>query len=54
MSNEPQPLAETDRYLAWRDEDEGAPSYHVDLGNLTLHFDDDEWQELLALMRGLV
>ncbi|HOC21721.1 MAG: hypothetical protein GYA30_10530 [Chloroflexi bacterium] len=45
-------LAETDEYavLMTRDED-GEVIYHVELGNATLHFFGDEWNEFMDLMR---
>lgn len=51
---EPTQLSETDSFLAWQDEEEGELSFHVDLGSVTLHFDAEEWRELLELFRPLV
>jgi hypothetical protein len=44
-------LAETDNYLAWMSEDDdGERIYHIELGGVTLHFDSEEWDELVELM----
>jgi len=44
-------LAETESYIAWRTEEpDGETVYHLELGNVTLHLFDEEWQELLALI----
>ena len=54
--NEPKTttLAETSNYMVWKaEEPDGETTYHVELGNLTLHFFDEEWQELNELMRNL-
>jgi hypothetical protein len=46
-------LAETDNYIAWRaDEPDGESTYHLELGNVTLHFFREEWEELKRLMQG--
>lgn len=43
-------LAETDNYTAWRDVDEsGEVTYHLELGMVTCHFFQDEWDELTDL-----
>ena len=45
-------LAETDNYIAWRaDEPDGESTYHLELGNVTLHFFREEWDELKRLVR---
>ena len=54
--NEPKTttLAETSNYMVWKaEEPDGETTYHIELGNLTLHFFDEEWQELNELMRNL-
>ncbi len=58
MSEEPQletkNLAETDHFIAWSaKEPDGETTYHVELGQLTLHFFQEEWDEFLDLMRSL-
>jgi hypothetical protein len=56
--NQPDPktetLAETDNYIAWvAEEPDGETTWHIELGNLTLHFFEEEWQEFIQLMREL-
>ncbi|HBX69367.1 MAG TPA: hypothetical protein DEH25_08270 [Chloroflexi bacterium] len=59
MSKEPpeistKTLAETDNYIAWSaSEPDGETTYHLELGNVTLHFFNEEWQELMQLVRAL-
>jgi hypothetical protein len=45
-------LAETENYIAWiSKEPDGETVYHLELGQVTLHFFNEEWQEVLALIR---
>ena len=45
-------LAETENYIAWSaSEPDGETTYHLELGNVTLHFFKEEWEELKRLMR---
>lgn len=45
-------LAETENYEAWVSyEEDNEPIYHLDTGRVTLHFFQEEWDELLTLMR---
>jgi hypothetical protein len=38
--------------MAWKaQEPDGEATYHVELGQVTLHFFQEEWDELLELMR---
>ncbi len=58
-NNPPEPktqtLAETENYLAWRaEEPDGETTYHLDIGNVTMHFFNEEWQEFLDLVRIIV
>ncbi len=47
-------LAETDNYIIWKAaEPDGEVTYHIELGDLTLHFFNEEWDEFLQLMRSL-
>ena len=44
-------LAETDNFAVYRGQDtEGEVVYNVELSNLTLHFFQEEWDELVALI----
>lgn len=57
--NGPEPktevIAETDGYLAWRaEEPDGETTYHLELNNVTLHFFQEEWTELMDLARELL
>lgn len=48
-------IAETENYQAWQaEEPDGETTYHLELNNVTLHFFQEEWDELLALARDLV
>ena len=58
MPKTPEPktetLAETDNYLVWKaEEPDGETTYHVELGNVTVHFFEEEWNEFLQLARNL-
>ncbi|HHH81463.1 MAG TPA: hypothetical protein ENL35_00570 [Chloroflexi bacterium] len=47
-------LAETSNYLVWRaEEPDGEMTHHLELGQVTLHFFQEEWQELVELFRNL-
>ena len=46
-------LAETEEYIAWLSEEpDGEKVYHLELGQVTLHFFQEEWDELLKLLDG--
>ncbi len=45
-------IAETDNYVAWKaEEPDGETTFHLELSNVTLHFFQEEWDELLRLTR---
>jgi hypothetical protein len=45
-------LAETENYVAWAsDEPDGETVFHVELGSLTLHFFQEEWEEFVRLVQ---
>ncbi len=45
-------MAETANYVAWcSEEPDGEMTYHLDVGNVTLHFFQEEWDEFLELIR---
>ncbi len=49
-----QTLAETENYIAWRsDEPDGEAVFHIEFGSVTVHFFQEEWDELLDLMAAL-
>lgn len=44
-------LAETENYAAWKStEPDGELVYHVEIGSVTLHFFQEEWDEMVALI----
>jgi hypothetical protein len=56
MTDEPRiptdTLAETENYLIWvSQEPDGETVFHIDLGPVTLHFFQDEWQEFVKVIR---
>ncbi len=45
-------LAETEDLAVWRSlEGDAGYIYHLEFGNLTIHLDPEEWQELVVLIR---
>jgi hypothetical protein len=47
-------IAQTENYLAWSaDEPDGETTYHLELGNVTIHFFNEEWKEFLELIRSI-
>jgi len=53
-SHEPEmhELATTRNFIAWMaEEPDGERTYHLELGQVTVHFFAEEWQEFLDLMR---
>ncbi|MDZ4768586.1 MAG: hypothetical protein SGJ24_05615 [Chloroflexota bacterium] len=44
-------LAETENYAAWKStEPDGEVVYHVEIGSVTLHFFQEEWDEVVTLI----
>ena len=44
-------LAETENYAAWLStESDGEVVYHIELGPMTLHFFQEEWDEVVTLI----
>lgn len=44
-------LAESDTFTVWRaKEPDGEIQYHIDMDNVTVHFFQDEWDELLEIL----
>jgi hypothetical protein len=44
-------IAETDNYMVYTaEEPDGETTWNVELGNVSLHFFLEEWQEFLRLM----
>ncbi len=53
-SHEPEmvELANTRNFIAWMaDEPDGEKTYHLELGQVTVHFFAEEWREFLDLMQ---
>lgn len=47
-------LAESEHYVIWTSQEpDGETVYHVDLGPVTVHFFQEEWQEFLELVRSV-
>lgn len=47
-------LAETEDFSVWSaKEPDGEITYHLELGQVTVHFFEEEWQEFLALVKAL-
>lgn len=45
-------LAETENYIIWKaEEPDGEATYHIELGNVTLNFFQEEWEEFLDYAR---
>lgn len=48
-------LAETENMTAWKaEEPDGETTYHLQLNNVTVHFYQEEWDEFISLVEGLV
>lgn len=44
-------LAETSNYMIWKaEEPDGETTYHIELNSVTIHFFQEEWEELTELM----
>ncbi len=58
MSDQPnvdtETLGETSNFMAWRaDEPDGEKTYHLELGQVTVHFFEEEWEEFRSMMQEL-
>jgi len=42
-------IAETQGFVVWTSQEEEGLIFHLELGSITLHFADDEWEELSDL-----
>ncbi|NLX10673.1 MAG: hypothetical protein GXY36_13530 [Chloroflexi bacterium] len=48
-------LAETENYTIWSSEEpDGETTYHIELGPVTAHFFQEEWDEFLELIRDAI
>lgn len=49
-----QTLSETENMVAWKaEEPDGETVYNLQLNNVTIHFFQEEWDEFIALAKGL-
>jgi hypothetical protein len=47
-------IAETENYQAWvSQEPDGETVYHLEMGQVTVHFFQEEWDEFLQLIEAL-
>jgi hypothetical protein len=47
-------IAETQNFLIWTaEEPDGETTFNIELGTVTLHFFQEEWDEFLQLVRAL-
>jgi hypothetical protein len=45
-------LSETEHYMIYKaDEPDGEATYHLELGQVTVHLFKEEWEEFLALVK---
>ena len=44
-------LAETESYMIWSSEVDDEELYHLELGGLSIHFSEDEWDEFITLVK---
>jgi len=59
MAQEPEvhteTIAETSTYLAWKaNEPDEEQTFHVELGTVTLHFFQEEWDEFIELAKKII
>jgi hypothetical protein len=44
-------LAETEHFAVWRSTgDDGQSLFHLELGNVSIHLTEEEWEELVELV----
>lgn len=47
-------IAETENYQAWESQEpDGETVYHLELGQVTLHFFKEEWDEFMQLIEAI-
>lgn len=48
-------LAETEHFTLWRSTgDDGQSFFHLELGNVSIHLTEEEWEELVELVEQAV
>ena len=45
-------INETDNFAVWRSKEDEGHLFHIELGSITLHLDDEEWLEFIELIQG--
>lgn len=53
MSSEDNVLSETENFIIWRSQEENGDIYHIELGGVSLHLSDDEFEEFVLLVKGV-
>jgi hypothetical protein len=47
-------IAETSNFILWKaEEPDSETTYHLELGTVTVHFFQEEWEEFIELIKGL-
>jgi hypothetical protein len=47
-------IAETSNFILWKaNEPDGEITYHLELGTVTVHFFQEEWEEFIELIKAL-
>lgn len=47
-------IAETSNFILWKaEEPDGETTYHLELGTVTVHFFQEEWDEFIELIKGM-
>lgn len=47
-------IAETSNFILWKaGEPDGETTYHLELGTVTVHFFQEEWEEFIDLIKAL-
>jgi hypothetical protein len=44
-------LAETENYMIWSSEVEDEELYHLELGGVSVHLTEEEWEEFVTLVK---
>ena len=50
---DPETISETENFAIWRSEEEDGTVYHVELGGVTLHIRDEDWEEIITLFKSI-
>ena len=44
-------LAETENFMIWESDADGENIIHLELGGVSLHLSEDEWEEFVTLVK---